>query len=101
MTLILKIKGGPGSGHRGHSGRPGSRGGSAPRSKRVSLGSLKKVTISQAASVIREAGYTLGRGKTVLKPKIVTSYEVTKPNGEKVSMTTDEIKMLMLEIKNA
>ncbi len=28
--LTLRFKGGPGSGHRGHAGRPGKRGGSSP-----------------------------------------------------------------------
>lgn len=28
--MIIKIKGGPGSGHHGHAGRPGKRGGSLP-----------------------------------------------------------------------
>jgi len=30
MKFKIRYKGGPGSGHRGHSGRPGKRGGSAP-----------------------------------------------------------------------
>ena len=30
MKLTLRLKGGPGSGHHGHSGRPGKRGGSLP-----------------------------------------------------------------------
>lgn len=30
MRLTVRLKGGPGSGHRGHSGRPGKRGGSSP-----------------------------------------------------------------------
>jgi len=30
MKLIVKLKGGPGSGHYGHRGRPGKKGGSAP-----------------------------------------------------------------------
>lgn len=30
MKIIARYKGGPGSGHYGHAGRPGKRGGSAP-----------------------------------------------------------------------
>ena len=30
LQLTLRLKGGPGSGHRGHAGRPGSVGGSVP-----------------------------------------------------------------------
>lgn len=32
MSLLVRVKGGPGSGNWGHAGRPGKRGGSAPRS---------------------------------------------------------------------
>lgn len=39
--MIIRVKGGPGSGHRGHRGRPGMRGGSLPGKSGGGGGSIK------------------------------------------------------------
>ena len=38
--IIIRLKGGPGSGHHGHAGRPGKRGGSAPGKTAMYIGPL-------------------------------------------------------------
>ena len=40
--LFLKLKGGPGSGNFGHSGRPGKRGGSSPGGEFSAMNELKE-----------------------------------------------------------
>ncbi len=91
-SFKVRVKGGPGSGFRGHSGRPGHRGGSmAKAGSPFTSRQLKKITISQAASAPDSMGYMLGRGHTDL-PSGITSYQVTTPIDGIVTMTTDEIK---------
>jgi len=51
---------------------------------------MTKLTISQAARMLNQKGYKLGAGSTDLK-KGVTSYLITTPSNDIVSMTTKEI----------
>ena len=46
VMIEEEVKGGPGSGHHGHEGRPGQRGGSAPEKRRLTLTQTSNVVWS-------------------------------------------------------
>lgn len=100
----IAFKGGTGSGNFGHSGRPGHVGGSGggisssapvtakPQAKPKTKKS--KITIQQAEVKLQKIGYIMGRGRFDMMSK-KAFYEVTKPDGTKVEMSSDEIIELM------
>lgn len=95
MKLKFRVeeKGGPGSGHRGHSGRPGKRGGSAPGSGGGSSGSytfnsprLGKVTVPKSDV---EAAKKLGRVAVANQdaPNLEAYFPVARDNGVLYALT--------------
>jgi hypothetical protein len=75
MKFVIKLKGGKGSGHFGHSGRPGKRGGSAPGGgKPIPVGWPWKDIQEEdraARDLMERMGnvtYTLGGVKVVIYP---------------------------------
>ena len=53
-----------------------------------------KITIDQAASYLSDRGYRLGSGKFDMDKK-TTVYEVQNPDGQKVNLTSEEIKNII------
>jgi len=61
ITLLVRVKGGPGSGNWGHAGRPGLVGGSS----RAGGGAYDKLSVSNVKKVLSEAGLPVSKGSSV------------------------------------
>jgi hypothetical protein len=59
MTLKIVLKGGPGSGHHGHAGRPGQRGGSVSGSVAMSLRTGMVASTKRILNELRDNNYTV------------------------------------------
>lgn len=98
MKVTVRLKGGTGSGHHGHGGRIGKRGGSTSG---LGVGSstfkprkTKGKNINTVAGWLQDKGYALGAGSTDLKT-MTTSYMVTDPEGNVKKLTVAEIEKLL------
>jgi len=73
MNLVFRLKGGPGSGHRGHAGRPGSVGGSVPGGIVGALGTAD--TLAEVNKLRRQAIKVLDAADTKAVRQHPKNYE--------------------------
>lgn len=76
--MIIKIKGGPGSGHHGHKGRPGKRGGSLPGTRKGGRGGSGGVMFVERGGDAKEVRAAAERLIRSLPPHIQEALDGAK-----------------------